>query len=187
MVENINLATDDQATLHTSNGCDFASVSKEIKANITGSLASTNCSFQPGCSIEASDAKSYGKGFDESGGGLWAVEVNDNLGIRMWHFVYNEIPNDITTKKPDPNTWGKPFAYYPFGNWCPSVKFRKLMVSFDIYLCGWSGNNEGNYPFGWNQQCSQYGNSCETFVENNPQQFVEAYWLIDYLDVYVLA
>jgi len=183
VVENINLATDNQATLHTGNTCDFASQKSIMNSDITGYVASTNCSFQPGCSIEAKDGNAFGVGFDNSGGGAWAVIVNDTTGISMWSWTAKNIPNDVNIKQPNPNNWGKPFSFFPFGSWCPSSNFKSLKILIDTYLCGWAGQS-GGYPFSWSNQCSQFGNNCQDFVKNNPSQFTKAYWMINYLDVY---
>jgi hypothetical protein len=48
---------------------------------------------------------------------------------------------------------------------------------FDLTFCGyWGGGLFG-------QQCPNKG-TCNDFVKNNPKDFIEAYWEINYVKVY---
>ena len=188
IIEGINMADNTQSTLHTSNNCDFSSVSSQIQSEISGSVTNTfNCSFMPGCAEYSNDHDTYGDSFDSSGGGVWAMELTDDF-IKMFYFNHNDIPSDLTNEKPDPTTWGKPWAYFPFGSWCSNDHFKEQYVYIDTYMCGWAAETDTTYPFSWSRQCeSKYGNSCESFVSNNPNYFEIAYWLINSLEVYVLS
>ena len=188
IVEGINFATNNQGTLHTSNGCDMEAAKSEIKSTISGQVTSDyNCSFQPGCAEEAQNSDAFGSGFDYSGGGVWAMELTDDF-IRMFYFNHNDIPSDLSNQKPNPDTWGKPWGYFPFGSWCSNSHFKEQQVYIDTYMCGWAGSSSNSYPFSWTNQCeSKYGSSCESFVENNPNYFEMAYWLINSLQVYTLS
>eukprot|EP01084_Bolivina_argentea_P029654 55063_1 len=185
-IEGINLFNDDRTTLHTKQTCDYSSQQGNIQ--MTGKWDSTNCddSYNVGCSIEPNVQQSYGVGFNSNGGGVFAHENNPNLGIvRMWFFTNDQVPDDIKQKKPDPNNWGKPYAAYPSGSWCPQSIFNtQKQLRLDIYFCGWAGADAT-----WNQQCSgtAQGKSCNEFVGENPTYFKDAYWAINYMDIYQLS
>ena len=99
----------------------------------------------------------------------------------MWFWSHENTPKDIIDKKPEPGSWGKPYAEWPFGEYCTWQHFNQMQLRFDIYFCGWSGQDEF-----WNEQCYNYtnGKTCEDWVGNNPSYFIDAYWLINYMDVY---
>lgn len=49
---------------------------------------------------------------------------------------------------------------------------------FNIDFCGDMGK-----PL-WPQYCSKLGGSCEDYVQNNPDKFKEAYWLVNSVKVF---
>merc|ERR1711971_887511 len=102
----------------------------------------------------------------------------------MWFWMHADVPSDIVQKKPDPSQWGMAYAYWPFGEWCTSNHFENLSILFDLYFCGWAGEDAT-----WSDQCGTVANgqTCQEFVMNNPSYFRDAYWLINYMDVYKLG
>ena len=58
-----------------------------------------------------------------------------------------------------------------------------MRIIFDSYYCGWSGESVF-----WDEKCQQVTKNatCQDWVANNPEYFKDAYWLINYLDVYQL-
>lgn len=64
-----------------------------------------------GCLFEATKPSSYGVGFNENGGGVFAADWNSH-SISIWFFTRNEIPNDIKEGKPDPSKWDLPVAVF---------------------------------------------------------------------------
>ena len=54
-----------------------------------------------------SDARSFGEGFNQNGGCVYA-QLWNSTGIKAWHFPRNEVPEDITDGVPDPTSWGTP-------------------------------------------------------------------------------
>ncbi len=196
VIEGINLRIDDQSTLHTNGACDFSTNYNMI--NMTGiwrsdepynSSSPYNCSYNDlnntGCGIYANMNNTYGQGFNDNDGGIFAMELNYNIGIRIWFWsMFDEnIPNNIYSKTPDVDTWGIPYAFWPFGWWCKSNNFPKMQILFDLYYCGWAAQT--NY---WDMHCLNVTNNatCFQWVMNNPSYFHDAYWLINYLDVYTM-
>ena len=86
------------------------------------------------------DKKSHGQGFNANGGGVFA-HTWDEDAINVWFFPRNAIPQDITSGKPKPSTWGAPAASFLTGSGCNVAEaFHDHQIIFDITLCGdWAG------------------------------------------------
>eukprot|EP00039_Didymoeca_costata_P021053 m.343255 g.343255 ORF g.343255 m.343255 type:complete len:338 (-) comp22566_c0_seq1:29-1042(-) len=191
VVEGVNLNTWDQTTLHTTTGCSFSNLSHY---NFTGHWGSgsngkpaSNCDIHApgqygnqGCGIISNDASSYGAGLNKAGGGVFAHEWS-NKGIRMWWWRKGTVPASITSGNPDPNTFGEPYAAFPFGDWCPASHFQDHSLIFDLTICGdWAGAV-------FAASCSHTGTSCNDYVLKNPSSMNEAFWLINSVKVYQMS
>ena len=125
----------------------------------------------------------FGIDFNANGGGIYACELNNVTGIRMWFWYQNNTPPAIETGQTilDTNNFGIPYAAWPFGSWCESKHFNTMSILLDLYFCGWAGDD-----YVWDPQCSKLANNttCEEFVMNNPGYFKDAYWLINYIKVF---
>ena len=187
-IEGIDLFNDDWSTLHVAGNCSF----EGINLNMTGNFSNGyNCGINKtteggGCTVVPNNPKTYGKVFNNNGGGIFAHDNDPILGkLRVWFWTQEEAPQDIKDKTPDPSTWGIPYAEYPFGSWCPAELFNTpKQLRFDIYFCGWSGQQS------WFQQCQTQvtnGLTCQQWVNTNPTYFRDAYWIINYMDVYQRA
>jgi hypothetical protein len=64
-----------------------------------------------------------------------AMEWRDQ-GIRMWQFGRDAIPNDITSKQPDPSSWGEADADFPDTGCDISSHFGNQSIIVNIDLCG---------------------------------------------------
>ncbi|KAL3439098.1 concanavalin A-like lectin/glucanase domain-containing protein [Aspergillus tetrazonus] len=177
VIENVNVATNNHMTLHTSDGCTIDS------SGFTGTLLTSNCfvnapgqANNAGCGIQSPDSNSYGAGFNSNFGGVYATEwTSDHISI--WFFPRSSIPSDITAGNPDPSTWGTPAARFA-GNCDIESHFTNMQIIFDITFCGdWAGNVWGS------STCASLG-SCTDYVSNNPEAFADAYWDINSLRVY---
>ncbi|KAF5336903.1 hypothetical protein D9611_003443 [Ephemerocybe angulata] len=97
-----------QATLHTSTGCTLLSTDQNTLAISGTVVAGTNCdataTSNQGCGIRASSAASYGKGFNQNGGGVYAMKW-DATGIAIYFFPRGSIPDDIAANAPTPESW----------------------------------------------------------------------------------
>ncbi|KAF7712789.1 Endo-1,3(4)-beta-glucanase [Penicillium ucsense] len=167
-----------QMTLHTNDGCSIQN------SGFTGSLETSNCYVgapgQPlnsGCAILSGSSQSYGDGFNQAGGGIYATEWK-STGIKIWSFPRYGIPWDIINGEPDPATWGTPTAAFSGG--CDiDYHFKDLQIVFDITFCAdWAGNV-------WSSgSCASQAPTCNLFVQNNPAAFREAFWRVNSLKVY---
>jgi len=180
IIEGVNTNNADQTTLHTSQGCDM---SGEDRSAFTGDMVSTNCwvnapnqGNNQGCGIQ-NYAGSYGVPFNQAGGGVYATEFGHGWPIKVWFFPRNNIPADIQSGRPVPTNWGKPFAQFNIGNNCPAGHFYDMQIIINLTFCGdWAGSV-------FSSSCGQYG-SCNNFVQYNPAQFGDAYWIFNSIKVY---
>lgn len=136
VMESINKGTDGNLmTLHTSGSCSMG-----VKRKQTGSSDKDNCDHSAndnaGCGVSAaSKDSSYGAQLNTAGGGIMALEWR-SAGIRMWQFARSAIPADITSKKPDPSTWGTAAADFPSTDCDIGSHFKNNSIVMNIDLCG---------------------------------------------------
>jgi hypothetical protein len=79
IVEGVNNYTDNQATIHTNPGCSLPDLNTP---NITGNVVGgTNCAAaqtgNQGCGVRASGNNSFGTGFNDNGGGVYASTLSN--------------------------------------------------------------------------------------------------------------
>ncbi|KAF9073249.1 glycoside hydrolase family 16 protein [Rhodocollybia butyracea] len=177
IMEGVNLNKNNQMTLHTSAECSIESaVSKLVRENISmGNLdcASSN-SDNTGCLFIDNDSRSYGQGFSNQGGGVYAHEWNESA-IKIWFFARDAIPSDIANQTPDPSSWGEPVSVFSGSSCDLSSHFYEHTLTFDITLCGvWAGDAFGS------SGCS--GSCADTVAD--PSNFHNARWKINYIASY---
>ncbi|KXG54560.1 Concanavalin A-like lectin/glucanase, subgroup [Penicillium griseofulvum] len=178
IIEGVNEQTQNQVALHTSNGCTINN------GGFTGVLEAPNCYVQApnqspnsGCTIRSENTQSYGTGFNNVGGGVYATEWTGSA-ISVWFFPSYAVPGDITSGNPNPGAWGMPMARFAGGCDIDS-KFNDLQIIFDITFCGdWAGSVWGS------SSCASRAGSCVDYVSRNPAAFQESYWRVRSLKVY---
>ncbi|OQD73046.1 hypothetical protein PENDEC_c017G05308 [Penicillium decumbens] len=178
IIEGVNTQSTNQMTLHTSDGCSINSF------GYSGSLNTDNCyveadgqSANSGCAIQSSSTQSYGDGFNQAGGGVYATEWTSDA-INVWFFPNSSVPYDITHGVPNPLLWGLPAARFS-GDCDIDSHFNELQIVFDITFCGdWAGD-------AWSSStCASKASTCNDYVSNNPSDFKQTYWEINSLKVY---
>jgi uncharacterized membrane protein YgcG len=178
IVENVNLATNNQYALHTLQGCMHPSAADS--ANIeTGILAQADCfnatNNNEGCLVKDPSTSSYGAGFVQNGGGVFAV-LWDDTGINIWFFNRSSIPSDVATDQPNPAGWPLPTASYPSSS-CDTAKFfTPQTIIIDISICG----NFAGLPSIFNPTCPGL---CTDMVAT-PSNYDNAYFEISYIRVF---
>jgi len=189
IIEGVNVQAYDATTLHTNDGCDMSHMPADSFTGKwgTGSQGNPadNCYVNApdqwsnqGCGIVATAPNTYGTGFNNNRGGVYATLWNPSSGISVWWWNRTSIPSDVANN-PNPANWGKPYAAFQFGQYCSSNHFANHAVVFDLTFCGdWAGNNFGT-------DCPGKG-ACNTYVQNNPSAFAEGYWNINYVKVWSL-
>jgi len=191
IVEGVNTYTNNQATIHTNPGCTIPS-SNSTALDISGTVVGpTNCAAaetsNEGCGVRSNSNTSYGAGFNQIGGGVYAMQWDDS-GISVWFFPRSSIPSDITAGAPQPSGWGTPMANWPSTDCNPTTFFYQHSAIFDTTLCGqWAGDvwSDTGAP-GQSESCAQITgtSSCADYVQNNGAAFAEAYWEVKSVKIY---
>lgn len=138
------------------------------------SRSTVGCYSGTGCSWTDSDSKTYGQGFNDNGGGVFATLFTDTT-IQIWTFPRDSVPDGIADS-PDYSTWGDPQASW--GTACDiSTYFAAQQMIFDITLCGqWAGQDS---VWQADATCSAMGTTCgdvvmsgANFKEVSPLRFL---------------
>ncbi|GIK03045.1 hypothetical protein Aspvir_007111 [Aspergillus viridinutans] len=170
VLETTNRATEGNVvTLHTDKGCSVKGRRKQL-----GSAQYSTCDDahgNAGCAVQGRPA-TYGEEFNENGGGVYAVELRE-AGIRVWAFLRDSIPDDIsnTERRPDPSSWGTALADFPSTHCDIPSHFSNQSIIVNIDLCGEMGAQQEDY-----KDLYDCPATCEEFVARNPQNFSQAYW-----------
>lgn len=109
--------------------------------------------------------------------------------IRIWFWPRAEIPLDVTTKSPDPGSWGLPTAELAVGNCTVDEHFQQHKIIFDTTFCGEYAGNPSVWASSDSNSCAARTGvpTCDAYVATNPQVFADAYWEINSVRVYQLA
>lgn len=173
IIEYVNKNQQTQSTLHVNGTCP-------VQNSGSGSIQNTDCDANvngnAGCGVVNQDPASFGDGFNNNGGGVYATQwMSDS--ITVWFFPRSSVPDDITDGSPDPNKWNGTRPVASFSGSCDlDSKFKDLQLVFDITFCGdWAGDDFST--------CGA-GSSCQDYVANNPSAFADVYWSVNSLKVY---
>ncbi|KAF8635259.1 hypothetical protein AX15_000482 [Amanita polypyramis BW_CC] len=184
IIEAINLMGHNQYALHTTPGCKLDTNNSDQ----TGQVQSTDCSTPSGCVVAETKADSYGAGFAQAGGGVYATQI-DVSGIYIWFWSRNNVPENIksasSTSAIDTSAWGPPSAAFPSTTCDHSQYFTAQQLVFTTTLCGdWAG-----VPSIYSQTCHTPKNSCvdDNIIGPGSPTYDNAYWEISYVRTYVAA
>ena len=190
IIEGVNRNAENGMVLHTSRNCLVSD------ADMSGILTTRDCfidaNIDRGCKVVASQANTYGEGFNSIGGGTYAMEWTSEH-IKIWFFPRGTAPpsldpsssmyNGYLDANPDPDTFGTPLANFQ-GSCEIDAKFKNMNIVFDTTFCGdYAGAVYGSSGCPMDAGADPH-QSCKAFVANNPFEFTEAYWLINSLRVY---
>lgn len=181
ILEGVNDQVTNQMTLHTGPQClldENPTFDSASTAAFLGDVLSTACASSPsnntGCAFSDSDSSSYGQGFNQAGGGVFAHLWNQD-GIKIWHFNRSSIPQDIASGNPDPSTWPTPVAFWSNSKCDMASHFVDHSLVIDTTLCGdWAGNAYGNS--GCPRTCADAVSDASTFDN--------ASWEINYISIF---
>lgn len=173
ILEGTNDIEPNQMTLHTSANC-----AQPAGLTMNGKAVSNNCDVaangNTGCAVQASVPKSYGKSFNAAGGGFYAME-RTTTSIKVWFWTRDDpaVPADVKTAgaSVDTDKWGTPTALF-VNNQCDIAShFGSHNIIINLTFCGdWAG-----IPQFFNTLGGCAGD-CNTFVNQNPKAFSEAFW-----------
>jgi hypothetical protein len=110
IIENVNSADTNVMAIHTNQGCSISNT-----GTFYGTVVESNCDAvatnNVGCAIHTSNTMTFGDGFNDNQGGIYAVEWTSDA-ITMWFFARSSIPPDIVSGAPDPSGWAEPLASF---------------------------------------------------------------------------
>ncbi|KAK7438036.1 hypothetical protein VKT23_018204 [Stygiomarasmius scandens] len=153
----------------SSHGSATGSITDESKCT-TGTTEQINCAFEDG------SGNGWGEGFNNAGGGVYAHLINAE-GIKIWHFSRASIPADITSKNPNPSSWGAPVAQWGSDSCDVLERIVDQTLTINISLCGsWAGDDDVWSTSGCPGTCA------DTVAD--PANFDNARWKINYVAVY---
>jgi len=194
IVEGVSDYTVNQASIHTASGCSLPT-SNMASLGVQGPYlaGSTDCNPYTtggsGCGIRDVDTKSFGPGFNNNGGGVYAM-IWVNEGIQVWFFSRQTIPADIQAGAPNPGLWSQSHlkAFWPSTNCNIQQFFKQHQLIFDTTLCGdWAANvwNSSGVT-GQEQSCGARTGfpTCESYVLAQGGSFSNAYWQVNYVKVF---
>ncbi|KAH9482161.1 putative glycosidase C21B10.07 [Psilocybe cubensis] len=179
IIEGINNMQHNQIALHTPTGCFQAPNPPQ-----SGTTLETDCSTDRGCIVAETKPNSFGPGFAQAGGGVYAVQM-DTSGIYVWFWSRPDVPMNIqtatSTDKMSLSTWGMPSAAYPVSACNVTQYFPPQNLVLLTSLCGaWAA-----VPDIYQSTCKTPTGSC--FFDNvlgPPSNFDEAYWEVKYVRTY---
>ncbi|BGP48012.1 hypothetical protein JCM10450v2_003882 [Rhodotorula kratochvilovae] len=178
VLEGVHNDPANQITLHT--------VDSDCKltegVDVTGTLVpanndcNANVNGNTGCSYAETAENSYGEGFNNAGGGVFATSFTADA-IEQWFWSRPDVPENIAGGSPDKATWGKPSASWPSSGCDIGKYFKDQTLIFDTTLCGdWAGAV-------WKDECLSLGATCSDAVKD-PRNYDNAYWEVKYVRVY---
>ncbi|KAH0357474.1 hypothetical protein KCU83_g692, partial [Aureobasidium melanogenum] len=139
---------------------------------------------QKGCNANDPRGNSFGGGFNQNGGGVYAMEWTWSH-IRIWFFPRHSIPSGASGPmgdKPDPAVWGQPTPSFEGADCELNSHFKNQHIVIDTTLCGiWAGGTSATSGCA----ASTGFKTCEDYVKNKPEDFRSAFWTFKYLRVFV--
>lgn len=111
------------------------------------------------------------------------MELRD-AGIRIWMFMRDDIPSDISNSSstPDPSTWGEAVADFPSTDCDISSHFRNQSIIANIDICGDLAGASSYY-----KDLYQCPDSCEKYAAENGAAFDDAYWEFNSFKIYTAS
>ncbi|KAJ7509605.1 glycoside hydrolase family 16 protein [Mycena galericulata] len=182
ILEGVNDQASDQVTLHTSPGCEMPAT-----RTMTGTALETDCDTSvngnAGCGVLVGEPTSFGPTFNADGGGWYAVE-RTNAFISVWFWSRNgggtAVPADVAAggASVDTDNWGTPVANFPNTDCNISEIFDANNIIINLTFCGsWAGDSSVYAASG----CPS---TCDSYVDQNPAAFVDAYFQFNSINLY---
>ena len=149
-------------------GCSIAAPSTMPFDNAATGSSASNAAFP-----------SYGTDFNTAGGGIYAMEWTSS-SISVWFIPRTSLtsalfPSPTSTflnTTLDTRAFGTPIAH--FSGQCDfEKKFKNVRIVFNTTFCGtWAGSEWDNGGC----RAKTGMQTCEEYVRENPEMFVDAYW-----------
>ncbi|KAF4335377.1 Concanavalin A-like lectin glucanases superfamily [Fusarium beomiforme] len=137
IIEQANNAQNNQMSLHISNkqGSCVASSSSQMTAK-KDRWGDCTQEAQGGCDANDPRTTFFGSGFNNNGGGVYAMEWTASH-VRIWFFPRNSIPNGTSGplgSSPVPSRWGTPTTSFEGCDFDAHIKKQHIVI--DTTFCG---------------------------------------------------
>jgi len=127
-----------------------------------------------GAGVTLGSPASFGWGFNNAGGGVYACELTPEGAITIWFFPAGQEPADLVANNPDPSKW--PATNRTTFNPCPG-QFANMQMVLNTTLCGqWAGDK-------YRGAGGSGTDACNAYIKN--ADLSKAYWSINYVKVFV--
>ncbi|KAJ6609856.1 concanavalin A-like lectin/glucanase domain-containing protein [Mycena sp. CBHHK59/15] len=183
IIEGVNLNPSNLASLHTTPNCNMAQTRTQSGEPVS-TICDASVNYNQGCGVTFTKPNSYGQAFNSNGGGWYAMQRSASCGINVWFWPRSDptlVPIEVTQGlgTMNPSQWGEPDASFLTDECDYASHFDAHQIVFDLTFCGdWAGSPSAKSACQWD--------TCQNFVDNEPAQFIEAYWEISALRVYTL-
>ncbi|KAF2428273.1 hypothetical protein EJ08DRAFT_699133 [Tothia fuscella] len=177
IIEGVNEMPQNQITIHSKPGCAPAKGPEGETGARTGRNDCGENNGDIGCGVFNTSPAGWGAGFNQAGGGVYAM-LWTNDTIKVWHWTAGTSPLNARSAQPRPEGWGPPVA-----NWvgCQFQNFfGKMNLIVNTAFCGNWAAADAVWKTG---SCASKG-QCQDWVAWNPNEFKEAYWLINSIKVF---
>ncbi|KAL1747560.1 glycoside hydrolase family 16 protein [Schizophyllum fasciatum] len=192
IIEGVHLYKQNTMSVHTGTGCNWpnyiiSSLSK-LTANKPDEFScDANADYQS-CGGSQDSKTSFGKAFNDAGGGVFALELNENLvAMHQWNIA--DVPKDIQDNNPDPSQWGEPIFKMPSDQCVIGDHFKDLMLVINTNLGGffsegvWAIDGAGGQETSCQKQTNF--NSAADYVKQMGSVFGDdARWIINKIVIY---
>jgi hypothetical protein len=136
-----------------------------------------------GCNANDPRSNSFGSGFNNNGGGVYAMEWTRDH-VRLWFFPRGSIPNGANGplgSSPKPSAWGIPTTSFEAESCDFDAHIKKQHIIVDTTFCGdWAA---GTWESSGCKASTGYS-TCQAYVQNKPNDFSRAFWTIRSLKVF---
>ncbi|KAJ7835088.1 hypothetical protein B0H14DRAFT_3461573 [Mycena olivaceomarginata] len=126
-------------------------VVEAVNLSLRAGATSCDATVDPGaCGYSDLDSTSFGPGFNNAGGGVFALQFAAD-GIKTWFWTAANVPADIRNLSPTPSTWAASAARFniPVSSCSPETYFNDLLLVVNTNLAGswpqgvWGTSNVG--------------------------------------------
>ncbi|WVF66054.1 hypothetical protein IAT40_000792 [Kwoniella sp. CBS 6097] len=169
-------------SLHTDPGCMMPQSPPGQNRTDRGSgvALQPDCRGNVGCGVKDDSGKSFGRDFNQNGGGVFVMRRSMTRGFSMWFWPHNSghLPSDVAggSQIIMESLWSQPIANFQPDN-CDFAKyFDKHEIIINLTFGGdWAGRDELWQASGCPGDLKWTIND---FVDKNPGEFFEAFWEI---------
>jgi hypothetical protein len=190
IIEGTHEETRNYMSIHTGNGdkCQVpAHRNNQPGWEFDGEEKQNLCDGGGGCNVGVKTEDSFGAGLNKAGGG-WYVTRRDVRGVSMWFYprtAGDKIPDALLnpTDNLDETLLGKKIADFPATeklchNMDDILKGQRLILNL-TFCGGW-----GNSLWDGGDCKKKHEMTCNAFVDEHPEAFEEAFWLVNGVWVY---